>query len=155
MENQSFAEYQLITESAQFLTERRQHASNIYMSMNVAIFSVILFIAKDFKDEGWLTMASVLSICFLGILICLAWRAAIRKYARLIGWKYEQLRVIEQRPEMGWSHKICSREWEEIYVKNWKAGEKSFSNIEMKTPALLISVYALGFLGIAFFFDKL
>ena len=95
MENQSFAEYQLITESAQFLTERRQHASQIYTSINVAVFSVILFIAKDFKDEGWMTFASVFSICFLGILICLAWRAVIRKYAHLIDWKYRQLRVIE------------------------------------------------------------
>jgi len=151
MENRSFEEYRLITESAQFLTERRQHASQIYTSINVAVFSVILFIAKDFKDEGWMTMASVFSICVMGILICLAWRAIIRKYAHLIDFKYRQLRAIEARQDMGWSHKICSREWKEVYQTDWDNGKESFSNIEKQMPGVLIWLYGAGGLVVLFF----
>ncbi|VEN73793.1 membrane hypothetical protein [Candidatus Desulfarcum epimagneticum] len=151
MGNRSFEEYRLITESVQFLTERRQHASQIYTSINVAVFSVILFIAKDLQGKGWIAFAGVFFICILGILICLAWRTIIQKYAHLIDWKYRQLRTIEARRDMEWSHKICSREWKEIYETNWDNGKKSFSNIEKQMPGVLIWLYGAGCLAVPFF----
>lgn len=134
-----FDEYKFFTERVQHRSERRQQASQIYLTVNTAIFGLIALLIKDSGLKGWNLLVGVLPLFFVGIFVCLTWSKIIYEFKRVIGWQYEQLREMEKR--LKGSYKIHIKEWEEFYKPiNSKSGF-SFSNLESRMPLVFISLF--------------
>ena len=65
-----FDEYKFFTERVQHRSERRQQASQIYLTVNTAIFGVIALLIKDSGLHGWSLMIGVFPLFCVGILVC-------------------------------------------------------------------------------------
>ena len=91
-----FDEYQFFAETTQHLSERRQAATQTYLTVNTAIFAVLAFLIKDAGFRGWNLVLVSLPLFMVGILACSIWYKIITQYKALIGWRYDQLMAIEQ-----------------------------------------------------------
>ena len=140
-----FDEYKFFTERVQYRSQRRQQATQIYLTVNTAIFGVLALLIKDSGLSGWSLAIATLPLFFVGVLICLTWLRIIREFSNLIGWQYEQLREMEK--QMRSSFKMHTKEWEEFYkgIKTKKGF--SFSNLEAQMPVYFIGLYIIYSLG--------
>lgn len=140
-----FDEYKFFALSTQHLSERRQAATQTYLTVNTAIFSLLAFLVKG-RLEGWALMLTSLPLFVLGILACLIWYKIIMQYKALIGWRYEQLMAMEHTlPE---SHQMYVKEWKEFFEP--RAKERfSFSLLEKWLPRLFLALYVVYGAGLA------
>ena len=102
-----FEEYRLFTEYVQRLSERRQLASQTYLAVNTAVFTVLAFLTKDAGFRGWGLVWVSIPLFLVGFLACVVWLQIIVQYRQIIGWHYEQLRAMEQ--DLPGSAKVFSR----------------------------------------------
>ena len=141
-----FEEYKFFTERAQHRSERRQQASQIYLTVSTAIFGVIALLIKDSGLSGWNLAIATLPLFFVGMLVCMTWSRIIREFSRLIGWQYEQLREMEDH--MQGSSKMYTKEWEEFYKPGNSKNGFSFSGLESRMPSIFIGLYLTYGIGI-------
>ena len=136
-------EYQFFAESSEKLSERRQAATQTYMTVNTAIFAVLTFLVNDAGFRSWGLFLVSLPLFLVGCAACLIWYRIIIQYKRLIGWRYEQLIAFERSDVMKDSLKIYSREWDEFFCP--KDGKESFgfSRLEIWLPALFFGLYII------------
>jgi hypothetical protein len=136
-----FEEYKLLIERAEKLSERRQTTSQIYLTVNTAIFGVIAFLIKDsgLQDKGlfW----GLLPIAMIGIIICVIWLNIIVRMEKVLGWQYKHLREMEKK--LKGSDKLFTEENKALYQQNKKRRRFSFSLLEAWLPSLLIFVYVV------------
>jgi hypothetical protein len=142
-----FDEYKYFTERAQHRSERRQQASQIYLTVNTAIFGLIALLIKDSGLKGWSLVVAVLPLFLVGVFICLTWSKIISEFKRIIGWQYEQLRDMEKHIKN--SYKMHTKEWEEFYQPIESKGNFSFSNLESRLPSIFIGLYIVYAVGIS------
>ena len=146
-----FEEYKLFVEDAARFSERRQTVSNIYVAVNTIILSAIALLVKDAGlDPVWRAFVIVLVLA-AGIVICLQWDRLIYKYKELVRFRIEQLRKIEEHPEMANSHRMYHAE-DALYPRdaggNPIPGQSlNISDRERWLPRVFIFVYALFLLG--------
>ena len=141
-----FDEYKFFTERIQHRSERRQQASQIYLTVNTAILGIIALLIKDSGLHGWSLVIAVSPLFFVGLLVCVTWSRIIYEFGKIIGWQYEQLREMEK--QIKGSSKMHTKEWEQFYqpVKSKKGF--SFSNLESRLPSIFIGLYALYAVGV-------
>jgi hypothetical protein len=137
---EKFDELKFLYDRTQKYSERRQAASQTYLTITTVIFGALAFLLKDSGLQDWYLILVSLPFFGVGLLACITWYRIIRDLETIIGWHYQQLREIENKiPE---SHLIFSKEWEEFFkIKDGKSF--SFSNLESQLPKLLIVLYAI------------
>lgn len=141
-----FDEYKFFAESTQYLSERRQAATQTYLTVNTAIFAVLIFLYKDMKiiesDLVWIS----LPLFLVGIVACFAWLKILTQYKSLIGWRYDQLMEIEQIiPD---NHQMYTKEWEDFFKPRQGKEKFGFSKLEIWLPKLFMSLYILFGVGL-------
>ncbi|MFT3891308.1 MAG: hypothetical protein QM730_06710 [Anaerolineales bacterium] len=125
-----FDEYKFFTERVQHRSDRRQQASQIYLTVNTAIFGLIALLIKDFGLSGWGSLIGIIPLFFVGVIVCFTWARIISEFEKLIGWQYEQLREMEKNIKS--SYKMHMKEWEEFYKPVNLKERLSFSKLESK-----------------------
>lgn len=143
-----FEEYKLFVESTQFLTERRQAAVQTYLTLNTAIFAVLAFLIKDIGFRGWWLVLVSLPIFVIGVIICSIWERTVIQYKELINWRYEQLKLIETKPEMAGSHQFYQKEAREFYQLPRQNQRFGFSRLERHLPRLFLCAYGIYTIGL-------
>ena len=124
-------QYKICIEMADRISHRRHLANVFYLSINTALFSLILFVLKGYfpnKEGVFLFILLVLSL--FGGAISLRWREAILSYKRLNTAKYEV--ILELEKELP----------KQPYTKEWKILEQGedpkvhrlFTDIEQSLP---------------------
>ena len=136
-----FDEFEMFSEHVQRLSERRQSASQTYLTVNTAVFGVLAFLAKDAGFRGWGLVAVCVPLFAVGIMACVIWHRIIVQFKAVIGWHYEQLRAMED--ELAGSARIYSREWEHFFKPQGGKERFGFSRLEAWLPRLLIVLYAI------------
>ncbi len=142
-----FDEYKFFTERTQHRSERRQQASQIYLTVNTAIFGLIALLIKDSGLRGWNLLIGAFPLFLVGVFVCLTWSRIISEFKRIIGWQYEQLREMEKN--MKSSYKMHTKEWEVFYQPINEAKHRfSFSKLELRLPSIFIGLYIVYSVGI-------
>ncbi|MCP4582819.1 MAG: hypothetical protein GY839_14510 [candidate division Zixibacteria bacterium] len=136
-----YDEYKFFAESTQFLTERRQSATQTYISVNTAIFAVLGFLIKDvgFKD-GQLVLVS-LALVPAGIFVCWIWHKIIKHYKALIAWRYDQL--MEMENSIDGSCRMYNKEWNDHFKPIAGKETFGFSILEKWLPRIFMFLYFL------------
>jgi hypothetical protein len=143
-----FEEYKLFVESTQFLTERRQAAAQTYLALNTAIFAVLAFLVKDAGLRGWWLVLVSVPMFVVGIIICGIWERMIVQYKHLISWRYEQLKLIEAKPEMTGCHQFYLKEANDFFKPNVSREYFGFSRLERYLPRLFLAAYSIYVAGL-------
>ncbi len=141
-----FEEYKFFAESARHLSERRQAASQTYVTVNAAIFAVLALLIKDLGVRGWALVLAALPLFLTGTLLCLIWQNVIVQHKALIGWYYDQLREMERT--MAGSYQMFMKEWEDFFKPRQGKERFGFSRLEVWLPRLFLTLYSLYGLGL-------
>ena len=140
-----FEEYKFFAEDAQKLSERRQHTSQTYVTVNAAIFAVLALLIKDIGFRGWTLVLTALPLFLTGVLLCLIWQKIILQHKLLIGWRYDQLKEMEK--VMAGSYQMYTKEWQDFF-KPRQGKEFSFSFLEIWLPRLFLILYLIYGIGL-------
>jgi hypothetical protein len=135
-----FDEYKFFAENTQHLSERRQAATQTYLTVNTIIAAALGFLVKDMSFRGWGLVLVSQPFFLVGVLACAIWRRIITEYKALAGWRYEQLIKMEQA--MPQSYQLYFKEWEDFYKPRVAKKDFSFSGLELWLPHLLLGLYA-------------
>ncbi|MFQ5640359.1 MAG: hypothetical protein ACE5IR_20460 [bacterium] len=136
-----FDEYKFFAESTQHLSERRQNASQTYLTVNTGIFAVFAFLIKDSGLQGGPLLYFSIPLFLVGVLACWTWVKIITQYKALIGWRYTNLIEMEEKIEQ--SHKMYSKEWDDFFEPRQGKEKFGFSRLEIWLPRLFIGLYLL------------
>lgn len=134
-----FEEYKYLGDRALQQSQRRQNASQIYLTLNTAIFGVMALLIKDSGLTQWGLLLATLPLFIVGLIACVTWITIISRFKKLIGWHYEQLREIEK--SIKGSYKFFTKEWNEFSDLDREKKHSSFSNLESIMPKLFIGLY--------------
>jgi len=141
-----FDEYKFFGERTQLLSERRQTATQTYLTVNTAIFAVLALLIKDIGFRGWGLVMVSLPLFLVGVLACIVWYMIIVQYKQLIGWHYEQLREIERT--LSESHRIFQKEWKEFFSPRQGKERFGFSRLEVWLPRMFLGLYTIYGMGL-------
>src|SRR5215210_9212843 len=109
-------EYKLFVEDTARFSERRQKVGSTYVAVNSIILSAIAFLVKDAGFGGQWQALVVIPLLITGIVICLSWRQLILNYKKLVNLRIDNLRAMEELPEMVGSSKMYHAE-DELYPR--------------------------------------
>lgn len=141
----SFDEYKLFVEQTQKLSERRQKANEIYLAINTGIFTILAFFVRDSGFSSWRLFLFSLPLLLVGVLICFVWHRIIRQFRALIGWRYEQLRMMED--QIPGSFLFITKEWDAGYAPRGGRERFGFARLEIWTPQLVLLLYFIYIIG--------
>jgi len=139
-----FDEYKFFAQSTQFLTDKRQSATQTYLTVNSAIFAVLAFLIKDLEFKNWDLVIITIPLFTAGMLVCWIWKKLILQYKELIRWRFDQLMKMEKA--MPDSYQMYIKEWEDFYKTQPGKEKFGFSRLEIILPILFMSLYFI-FLG--------
>ena len=144
-----FEEYKLFIQYTQQLSERRQAATQTFLTINTAIFSVLAFLVKDggFAVRQLALFSAPLFL--VGLVICVIWRKILLQYKELGNWRFEQLRIMEQA--MPDSSQVFTKEWDQYYKPRQGKERFGFSRLETWLPQLCIVLYVVYGVGVLVF----
>lgn len=140
-----FEQYKIFVESAEKISDRRQHANNYFITINTALISFIglSFQIKILQDIGW----ALILLPFIGIAICVIFWYLLRSYKQINTGKFKVIHEIEQRLPLA----LYDYEWEILDRGENPKVYYPFSHIELHLPKVLGIVYAL--FGVFLFFQ--
>ena len=136
-----FEEFKLFSDHVQRLSERRQAASQTYLTVNTAVFGVLAFLVKDAGFRGWGLVGVSAPLFAVGVLACVIWHKIIVQFKTIIGWHYEQLRAMEN--DIAGSMQVYTKEWERFFQPRDGREHFGFSRLEVWLPRLLIALYLI------------
>lgn len=140
MDDMTVKEYELFLSQVNEFMNRRQNVTTVYLSVNAAISGAIAFLIGDVKLGGtWTLQLSIFLLIVAGIIACSLWRRLIIQYSILLGWWYEQLRLLEA--EINGSRKLLTKEYEQLYSRMHGKGKIGLSNYEIGLSWLFIILY--------------
>ena len=142
---EKFDEYKLLYERTEKYSERRQAASQTYLTINTAIFGAIAFLVKDSGLKGGSLLSAVSPLFIVGILICVIWLSIILNLEKILNWQYKQLRDLEK--EMVGDINIFTKENKEFFDPGKGKKKFSFSLLEAWLPGILIALYVVYLIG--------
>ena len=151
-----FEEYKLFVEDTARFSERRQKVSSTYVAVNSIIISAVALLVKDVGvGTPWQALV-VMPVLVAGVVICLQWKQLILKYKMLVGLRLDELRIIEELPEMADSSKMYHVE-DRLYPRDergeLKPGEGlNLSDLERLLPWVFIVLYAVFLIGVVVLF---
>ena len=143
----NFREYELFSQRAQHMSERRQNASRTYLTVNTAILGILALLLRDAGLEGWELVVASIPLFLVGILACLIWLKIIVQFKELIGWRYQELRAMES--DMPDSYQVYTNEWDKFFKPRDGKDRFSFSRLEAWLPRLFIGLYVVYGIGLA------
>jgi hypothetical protein len=143
-----FDEYKFFAQSTQYLSERRHAGTQIFLSINTAIFILVAFRLKITDLKGWELVIAALPLFLVGALVCLLWHQLIKHYKSLIGWRYNQLMEMERA--IPGSHQMYVKEWEAFYETQGGKERFGFSRLEVWLPRLFIVLYVFSSIALLF-----
>jgi hypothetical protein len=136
-----FDEYKFFAESTQHLSERRQSATQTYLSINTAIVGVLTFLIKDSGIAEERVLLVIVPLFLVGILACWIWYKIIVQYKKLINWRYDQLMEMEHQFDN--CHQIYINEKEKFFKFTKGKRKFGFSRLERVLPIMFIVLYVL------------
>jgi hypothetical protein len=144
-----FEEYKMFIEDTARFTERRQNASNLYVTINSLILTAIVFVFKDLGADPFAWLLLLIPVVAAGITVSLWWGQLIWKYKVLVGFRINMLRKMEKSSDLAGIERMYHAE-DELYPRdeqgNMIKGVKlNFSDLEARLPILFIILY--GFAG--------
>ena len=105
-----FEEYKMFIEDTARFTERRQDASNLYVTINSLILTAIVFVVKDLGANPLSRLLLLLPVITAGIFVSLWWRQLIIKYKELVGFRINMLRKMEEKEDLKETEKMYHAE---------------------------------------------
>jgi hypothetical protein len=136
-----FDEYKFFAEATAELASRRQNATEVYLSVNTAVFALIAFLLKDVGIEGRLLALLALPLFAVGVFACAVWYKLIYRYKCLIAWRYEQLMQMESAlPD---SHRMYTKEWTDFFQPHEAKQKFGFSTLEVWLPRVILVLYVV------------
>ena len=139
-------EYRLALDQANKLADRRQAITTTYLSVNAALTGAIAFLFKDGHLPDVSSQIAVLALLFSGVLACGLWRRLIKHYSALTGWRYEQIRSLENQLPGG--SKLVTKEYQELYFKQQGKKDTRISPYETNLTWLFTTIYLVFSLAI-------
>jgi hypothetical protein len=112
---QSSEEYKTFLDHVAGLANRRQSVTTTYLSVNTVITAALAFLFRDGSLAGLVEQLSAIALLVAGLVASSLWRTLIGQYSVLIGWWYEQLRVLEDG--MSGGSELITKEYNRWYVK--------------------------------------
>jgi hypothetical protein len=143
-----FDEYKFFAESTNTLSERRQAATQTYLTVNTAIFGVIAFLVKDAQLVDWNLLFGILPLVAVGVVACIIWLKIILQYKKLINWRYDQLMTIENDLCAQGAYGFYLKEYEDLFKRQQGKEKFGFSRWERLLPILILVLYAYGLIGV-------
>jgi hypothetical protein len=141
-----FDEYKFFAQVTHQLSERRQAATQTYLTVNTVISAALGFLVKDMSFRGWGLVLVSLPFFLVGVLACLIWHKIITQYKALAGWRYEQL--IKMEEAMPQSYQMYLKEQQEFFPSQAAKRHVSFSQLELWLPRLFLALYAIYGVGL-------
>ncbi len=141
-----FDEYKFFAQVTHQLSERRQAATQTYLTVNTVISAALGFLVKDMSFRGWGLVLVSLPFFLVGVLACTIWHKIITQYKALAGWRYEQLIAMEKA--MPQSYQMYTKERDEYFPSQAAKRHVSFSQLELWLPRLFLALYAIYGLGL-------
>lgn len=132
-------EYELFLSQVNEFMNRRQNVTTIYLSVNAAISGAIAFLISDAKLGSWKLQFSIVLLLIAGIVACSLWRRLIMQYSLLLGWWYEQIRLIEA--DINDCRKLITKEYQNLYSPTQGKRKIGLSNYEIGLSWLFIIIY--------------
>ena len=141
-----YDEYKFFVGNTQHLDDRRQGATQMFLSVNTAIFALVGFLIQDAGVQGQSLTVLVAPLFVLGVLACVLWVSMINRFKRLIGWRYEQLMTMERAIPQ--SYQMYLKEWETTFAADASRKIFGFSLLDWLPRAILAlwAVYGAAFL---------
>lgn len=143
---QSSEEYKIFLDHVAGLTNSRQSVTTTYLSVNTAITAALAFLYRDGDLAGLADQVSALALLVAGFVASSLWRTLIGQYSDLIGWWYEQLRLLEGAMPEGSA--LISKEYDRWYVGEPGNGTVGLTRYESGLTWLFTMVYLLSCLAI-------
>ena len=93
-----FEQYRMFVETSERLVARRQTVNAFFLSINTLLLSAIGFIFQPaFDGDGWTGhLATLLGLCFAGILAAYAWRRMVASFRQLNAGKFAVIHRLER-----------------------------------------------------------
>jgi hypothetical protein len=145
--SKKFEEYKMFIDDTARFTERRQNASNLYVTVHTLLLAAIVFAVKDSQaDQIWMLILPM-PVVIAGIFVSRWWGQIILKYKELVGLRIKVLREMEESDELSGLVGMYHRE-DDLYPRNpdgtMKEGEGlNFSDLEVMLPKLFIVLYSV------------
>ena len=152
VDQQKFDEYKMFIDDTARFTERRQNASNLYVTVNSLLLTAIAFIVKDaIFEEAW-TFLLTIPIVVAGIFVSFWWKQLLHRYRLLGRLRFRVLREMENSPDLAGIEKMYHRE-DELYPRNpdgtvMQGEGLNFSDLESKLPVMFITLYSIALIGV-------
>lgn len=121
------------------LSDRRQTVTSTYLSVNAAIIGIMAFLFKDGQIPNISAQISFLALLFSGIAACGLWRKFITQLSTVIGWWYQQIRLLEENDSQ--SNKLITKEYQELYSKNKHNAPIGLTRYETALTWLFTTIY--------------
>lgn len=153
----TFEEYRFFAESTAKLSDRRQMATQVWVTLHTLLFAALGYLMKQADANlvsaagsgataapggRWVFVLSAFGpLLVLGLFSCVIWRKMLVNYRALIGWRYDQLMAMERSPQLEGLHRFFNREWEEFFGPEAKHTRIGFTRLEVLLPTVLIFVY--------------
>ena len=142
-----FDEYKMFIEDTARFTERRQNASNLYVTIHSLLLTAIVFVIKDLGANKASILMLLAPIVIAGIFVSIWWGQLIEKYKALVGLRIDTLREMENDERLVGIAKMYHTE-DRLYPRD-KDGKtiqlpgkfSSFSDLENRLPMLFIALY--------------
>src|SRR4051812_28086334 len=90
-----FGVYKLALEGTQRLSGRRQKAAEVFNAVNAATAGVVAFLVRDASLDRIGLLEASLPLLLVGLASNFLRYHLIIRFKDLIGWRYEQLRLME------------------------------------------------------------
>lgn len=131
--NELFQQYRMFVESAEKISERRNHLNTFF----IALHSLLVSGLSLFKSE---IFAYIIPICAFGCVLSFLWWYMLCNYRALNKAKFSIIQEIEKKLPLN----LYRTEWSLYKTKKHHLNPTrylSFSRLEMVLPWLLIIVY--------------
>lgn len=130
-----FEQYKIYVQSAENISDRRQHANNYFITINTVLISLIGLSFKVQVFDNALGIRIVLAL--IGIIICVVFSYLIKSYRQLNTGKFEVIHKIEEQLPLA----LYKYEWEILGSGKNKDKYYPFSHIEALIPWMFGIIY--------------
>lgn len=119
------------------ISDRRQTANTLYLSVNSLLIGGIAFLAQQSQLQSFSLLIVQVVVALAGYVIARQWHRLLEKYRLLLKVRYETLEQIEEMPDFPGAVKmhVIERDRKELY---------GFSKIEEFIPQLFRLLYISG-----------
>jgi len=147
-----FEEYKLFIEDTARFTDRRLMVTNIYVAVNTILLSAVALLLTETELDRWIVAIAAYAVICGGTVVCLFWRQLIGKYKDLVGLRIDELRQMEDLPEMAGCQRMYHAE-DRLYPRadaeqTARQRTPAFSDLERQLPHVFIALYIVFAVGI-------